>query len=127
MAAAWLPISHKDTAVPNDVLTHTETTPADSAPKHGGGPRSEAGKARSSMNSWKHGLTARTALLPTENKEAFDAFAQRIFDFWKPANAMEEMYTQQIVEDGWRLERGTRIEQSMYVASLSREVSEVTS
>jgi hypothetical protein len=38
---------------------------------HSTGPRTESGKQRSSQNALSHGLTARTAVLPTEDPDAY--------------------------------------------------------
>ncbi|HEV8607228.1 MAG TPA: hypothetical protein VGQ99_17950, partial [Tepidisphaeraceae bacterium] len=47
--------------------------------QHSSGPKSEAGRKRSSQNSLKHGLCT-TALLPTENELAYDTFCQEMRD-----------------------------------------------
>ena len=39
------------------------------------GPKTAAGKAKVSSNPIKHGLLAQAALLPSEDEEAFDSFA----------------------------------------------------
>jgi hypothetical protein len=43
-------------------------------------PKTAEGKAHSSMNALRHGLTARTVLLPGEDKDAYDAFSKEIAD-----------------------------------------------
>lgn len=40
--------------------------------EHSTGPRTDPGKQRSSLNALRHGLTARTAVLPTEDRATFD-------------------------------------------------------
>ena len=40
------------------------------------GPRTEAGKAVSSCNAWKHGLTAARALMPGEDPAEYEDFAR---------------------------------------------------
>ena len=41
------------------------------------GPRTEAGKARSRLNSWKHGLTAKEITSEGESPRKFDAPSRR--------------------------------------------------
>jgi len=41
--------------------------------QHSTGPRTEEGKAASSLNSLKHGLTAKTVLLPGEDPALFES------------------------------------------------------
>jgi hypothetical protein len=45
---------------------------------HSTGPRTESGKQRSSLNALSHGLTARTAVLPTEDQAGFVFSKQQI-------------------------------------------------
>src|SRR4051812_1421415 len=44
------------------------------ASSHSTGPRTDAGKARSSLNAVTHGVTAKTPLLPGEDSEEFRRF-----------------------------------------------------
>ena len=48
------------------------------------GPKTQAGKAASSRNSLKHGLTGAGLALPDEDKTELDAAFQRHFDEMKP-------------------------------------------
>ena len=41
------------------------------------GPRTDAGKQRSSQNALRHGLTARTAVLPSEDQAAYELHCRR--------------------------------------------------
>ena len=43
---------------------------------HSTGPRTESGKQRSSQNALSHGLTARTAVLPTEDPDTYQRHIQ---------------------------------------------------
>jgi hypothetical protein len=56
---------------------------------HSTGPRTESGKQRSSLNALRHGLTARTALLPTEDPDAYQIHIQQFLDEYKPATPTE--------------------------------------
>jgi hypothetical protein len=48
------------------------------------GPRSEAGKQRSALNALTHGLTARTAVLPSEDQAAYQHHCRQFRDEYNP-------------------------------------------
>jgi hypothetical protein len=73
--------------------------------QHSTGPRTEAGKQRSSLNALSHGLTARTAVLPTEDPEAYQRHIQQFLDEYQPATATETQLTHEIANTAWRLNR----------------------
>ena len=54
---------------------------------HSTGPRTESGKQRSSLNALSHGLTARTAVLPTEDPDTYQRHIQQFLDEYQPANS----------------------------------------
>jgi hypothetical protein len=72
---------------------------------HSTGPRTESGKQRSSQNALSHGLTARTAVLPTEDPEAYQRHIQQFLDQYIPANATETQLVHEIANTAWRLNR----------------------
>src|SRR5271170_3609162 len=80
-----------------------DTNRANSA--HSTGPRTEAGKQRSSQNALRHGLTARTAVLPTEDPEAYQRHIQQFLDDYAPANPTETQLVHEIANTAWRLAR----------------------
>ena len=69
------------------------------------GPRTESGKQRSSQNALSHGLTARTAVLPTEDPEAHQRHVQQFLDEYQPANATETQLVHEMADTAWRLNR----------------------
>jgi hypothetical protein len=73
--------------------------------QHSTGPRTEPGKQRSSLNALSHGLTARTAVLPTEDPEAYQRHIQQFLDEYQPATATETQLVHEIVNTAWRLNR----------------------
>jgi hypothetical protein len=74
------------------------------------GPRSEAGKQRSSLNALRHGLTARTAVLAAEDPAAFERHCSQFLDEYKPATATETQLVQELADTSWRLNRIPRLE-----------------
>ena len=63
------------------------------------GPKSKAGKARSSMNACKHGLTAKSVILPWEDREEFNAFREALYEDLNPETAIQGQYVDLIVAD----------------------------
>jgi hypothetical protein len=72
---------------------------------HSTGPRTESGKQRSSLNALSHGLTARTAVLPTEDPDAYQRHIQQFLDEYAPATPTETQLVHEIADTGWRLNR----------------------
>jgi hypothetical protein len=73
--------------------------------QHSTGPRTEAGKAASSHNSLKHGLTAQTVLLPGEDPAAYAAFREGLLHDLAPVNHIELSLATELVDIQWRLNR----------------------
>jgi hypothetical protein len=69
------------------------------------GPRTDAGKQRSSQNALRHGLTARTAVLPSEDQAAYELHCRRFENEYQPAAATETQLVQQLADTSWRLNR----------------------
>ena len=69
------------------------------------GPRSAAGKQRSSLNALSHGLTAASPVLPTEDRAAYEQHRAKFFDEYKPATPTESQLVQELVDTSWRLNR----------------------
>ena len=72
---------------------------------HSTGPRTDAGKQRSSLNATKHGLTAQTVVLPSEDPTQYEAHRAQFFDEYQPATPTETQLVQELVDTAWRLNR----------------------
>jgi hypothetical protein len=72
------------------------------------GPRTPEGKDRSRFNAVKHGMTAKTLVLPGEDVEAL----QVRIDAWtadlQPRNDVEQHLVEQAVHTSWQLDRADR-------------------
>ena len=82
------------------------------------GPRTDAGKAASSQNALKHGLTAKSILLPEEDEAAYRKMCEGMFEKFAPGDVPEQELVQLLCDTQWRLQRCGRIE----AAILSGEV-----
>jgi hypothetical protein len=73
--------------------------------QHSTGPRTDAGKQRSSQNALRHGLTAASPVLPSEDRAAYENHRRQFFDEYKPATPTESQLVQELADTSWRLNR----------------------
>jgi hypothetical protein len=78
------------------------------------GTRTEAGKQRSRLNAYKHGLTGQIHLFSPEEHEAFEKHCQSIVEALVPVGILEQELAQSIAEDKWRLNRARAIEHGIF-------------
>jgi len=91
------------------------------------GPKSEAGRAKSSHNALKTGLTGRTVLLPTDDVAVYNHHVERFFSDHKPATDAEKSLVQSIADTEWRLLRVPALEAGIYAVGrrqLAQEFSD---
>jgi len=69
------------------------------------GPRTEAGKQCSSLNALRHGLTARSAVIPSEHPAAYQQHCRQFMDEYQPATPTETQLVQQLADTSWRINR----------------------
>jgi hypothetical protein len=74
------------------------------------GPRTEEGKAKSSLNAMKHGLTATHLLIPTESADDFEAHAASLRAHFAPADPLRSLLVDQLIAAAWRLRRARLFE-----------------
>src|SRR5437868_8840880 len=92
-------------------MTSTATARAATSRRNGSksaGPKTPAGKQRSKFNALKHGLSAKTLVLPGEDADAF----QGRLDAWThdlaPRNDLEHDLVGRAVQVSWQLDRAER-------------------
>jgi hypothetical protein len=83
------------------------------------GPKTPEGKARSSMNAWKHGLTAKSVVLTHEYEEDFNRLAFAYRSHFLPATELELHLVDQLIVVHWHMERirfveSFHVEQEIY-------------
>ena len=78
------------------------------------GPKTPEGKQRVKWNALKHGLLARSAVIPTgdsfENRAEFESLLTHLHEDLKPVGILEEMLVEKIAVAYWRLRRAVRAE-----------------
>src|SRR5579883_3029570 len=78
------------------------------------GPRSIDGRARSSMNALRHGITGQVSIMNEEDRVAHDKFVQELIAGLKPEGAVELQFASVIAEDFWRLQRIRAVENDIF-------------
>jgi len=77
---------------------------------HSTGPRTTAGKLRSSQNALRHGLTAASPVLPSENPATYEGHCRAFQHEYQPATPTETHLVQELADASWRLRRIRQIE-----------------
>jgi hypothetical protein len=78
------------------------------------GPRTEQGKAKSSLNAIKNGLTGRTVLLPGDDAALYERHVSRFFTEFKPCGERETELVQSLTDAQWRMNRIPALEMGIY-------------
>ncbi len=103
--------------------TRAETNRANS--QHSTGPRTPAGKQRSSLNALRHGLTGHVIVLPSEDHTAYETHTQRLFDDLQPKGALEEQLTQSLADTSWRINRVAALETNLLALGIHEQSANV--
>jgi len=82
--------------------------------KHSTGPRTAAGKSRSSQNARTHGLTAQSVVLAPEEEAAYQQLCHKFFDEYQPATVTEATLVQLLADTSWRLNRIPHLEAAVF-------------
>jgi hypothetical protein len=94
-------------------MTNPIPNPKSPTPNRSTGPRTDSGKQRSSLNALRHGLTAASAVLASEDQAAYDAHRRGFFDEYQPATPTETQLTQELADTAWRLNRIPALEAAL--------------
>jgi hypothetical protein len=69
------------------------------------GPRTAEGKARSSQNARKHGLTAAQLVIAPEDRQEFDELLAQLQTEIRPQGALQQILFDRLVASAWNLNR----------------------
>ena len=78
------------------------------------GPKTPEGKAAVSMNALRHGLRARTVVLPGESREEFNQLCDDLEVEWHPQSRTEQFYVEQMAVSQWKLTRMEVVEVNIF-------------
>ncbi len=92
---------------------------------HSTGPKTEAGKKRSSLNAYRHGLTGHTIILPVEDLDAYHTFTQKFVVDFKPQSMLEKQLVQSLADTAWRLNRVPALENNLLALGFSEHENKI--
>jgi hypothetical protein len=78
--------------------------------QHSTGPTTEAGKAASSINNFRHGLAGAFRVLPSEDQDEFDALLCGLKAEHKPATITECLLVEKMAQHYWLSQRAQRLQ-----------------
>src|ERR1051325_3917250 len=89
------------------------------------GPKTPEGKAISSKNALRHGLTAKSILLTNENPELYHQLAASYYDKFQPADDVERDLVDEMVIAKWRQRRDWSNEAALLDLEMDRQTKRV--
>ena len=90
------------------------------------GPRTDAGKARSSRNAVKHGLTSKQLVIAPGEEEEFADFHNSLLAQLAPEGALEMGIFNMLVHAGWNLQRFRTLEAQLMTNGIQSLLDEST-
>jgi hypothetical protein len=85
------------------------------------GPKTPEGKAVTKLNALRHGLRARTVVLPAEKSEDFHQLCNDLEAEWQPQSRTEQFYLEQMAVSQWKLARVEVAEKSILEQEFSAQ------
>ena len=89
--------------------------------QHSTGPKTEAGKQRSSLNALRHGLTGQIVVMPTEDLQAYQLHLKSFTDEYDPTGATEANLVQSLADTTWRLNRVAALETNLLTLGVTHQ------
>jgi len=77
------------------------------------GPKTEAGKRRSSLNALRHGLTGQVIVLPSDDLNAYLRHSKSFVNEYKPQGPTEQHLVQTLADTAWRQNRVSALETNL--------------
>jgi hypothetical protein len=87
-----------------------------------GGPRTQAGKAASSRNSFKHGLASGRILIEGEDPAEFEALVADLEADYRPATETEALLVHDLAKFHWLADRAIRLQAEAFATSARPEM-----
>jgi hypothetical protein len=74
------------------------------------GPTSQAGKAASSRNAMKHGLTNLHPVVTEADRPEYEALREQLLDSLQPVGFLQDLTVQRLVNAAWNMQRCLKLE-----------------
>jgi hypothetical protein len=100
----------------------SQTLHNENEPNAKGGPRTQAGKAASSKNSFKHGLASGRILIEGEDPAAFESLVADLEADYQPATETEALLVHDLAKFHWLADRAVRLQAVAFAASAWPEI-----
>ncbi len=100
-------------------FTRTEINQANA--QHSTGPKTKAGKERSSLNALRHGLTGHIVVLPSDDLRAYRQHIQAFIGHFHPEGPIEAQLVQSLADTAWRQNRVAALETNLLTLGIVRE------
>jgi hypothetical protein len=94
--------------------------------QHSTGPKTVAGKQRSSLNALRHGLTGQIVVMPTEDLQAYQIHLESFADEYHPQGATESHLVQALADTSWRLNRVAALETNLLTLGIANALSPIS-
>jgi hypothetical protein len=88
------------------------------------GPKTEAGKKRSSLNAFRHGLTGQVLVLPEEDREAFNQLAEKTMAELQILGEHETQLAKTYIMAIWNVQRAMAVQDTMFSLGLMEDIAE---
>ena len=82
--------------------------------KHSSGPKTEEGKAASSQNNFRHGLSGAFQVLPLEDGAAFSALQEALLAEHQPSTITENIFVEKMAQSYWLRQRALHLQNSCF-------------
>jgi hypothetical protein len=82
------------------------------------GPKTDAGRQRSALNSTRHGFTGQTVVLTNEEAEPYRLFTEGFLKDLAPVGTQETQLTHSIMDARWRLNQIAAVESAIYALGM---------
>jgi hypothetical protein len=86
---------------------------------HSTGPKTEAGKSKSSLNALRHGLTGQIVVMPSEDLQAYQSHLESFTGEYHPKGATEANLVQALADCSWRLNRVAALETNLLTLGIA--------
>ncbi len=85
---------------------------------HSTGPKTDAGKQKSSLNALRHGFTGQVVVLPTEDRRVYFQHTNAFHNEYHPQGPTETHHVQTLADAAWRLNRLRALEDNLLTIGL---------
>src|SRR5579864_531327 len=92
-------------------------------PNRSTGPKTEEGKRRCRLNSWRHGLTGQLMVFTPEEQQAYEKHCKIVIEGLRPVGDFELDVAQSVADDRWRLKRARAIEASTFALGMQEHAA----